>query len=203
MTTRVSTWLGFLVFVTLLGLIVHRADAADATVTWTHPTAFSDGSALSLAQIASTRIEYGTCAGAAFGTAAGSVTVPAPAASGVVPNLTPGTWCFRAFTRTTTAAGGLESGPSNVAQRVIAFPPPNPPTLSATITVAFEVNLTPSGLAKLGRDVGNLPLGTPCSEDVIVANNHATYYSVAMDAVTLYRKPKSSVVVTECKRSGV
>jgi hypothetical protein len=184
----------------VLALTASGALAADLTVTWTHPTAFADNSPLTLAQIASTRVEYGTCSGSAFGTASGSVTVPAPAASGVV-TVPPGTWCFRAFTRTTAAAGGQESGPSNVAQRVIAFPPPNPPVLSVTIPVAYEINLTGSGLVKLGRDVGSVPVGTSCSEDVIVANNNGTYYSVPSAAVELYRKPRSSVLVAVCKRS--
>ena len=185
----------------VLALTASGALAADLTVTWTHPTAFADGSPLALSQIASTRIEYGTCSGTAFGTASGSITVPAPAASGVVTNLTPGTWCFRAFTRTTAAAGGQESSASNVAQRTIAFPPPNPPVLSVTIPVAYEINLTGSGLVKLGRDVGKVPVGTACSEDVIVANNHGTYYTVSNDDVTLYRKPKSSVLVAVCNRA--
>jgi len=48
-----------------------RAHAGTATVSWTHPTTYTDGSALALTDISQTRIEYGTCAGTAFGTKAG------------------------------------------------------------------------------------------------------------------------------------
>ena len=116
-------FLGVLLLLSFSGPLL----AANVTVSWTHPTQFTDGSALALNQIASTRVEYGSCAGTAFGTVAGQVTVPAPATTTTISGFAPGTHCFRAYTRTTVAAGNQESGPSGMATKVIPFPPPNPP----------------------------------------------------------------------------
>lgn len=141
-----------------LTLIVSRPLwAATANVSWTHPTQFVDGSALALGQIASTRIEYGSCSGTAFGTRAGDVTVPAPATSTTISGLAPGTHCFRAFTRTTAAAGNQESAPSGVASKVIPFPAPGAPTIVTIETTArLWLNGKPSLVA------GRVPLGTTC-----------------------------------------
>ena len=189
-------------FAWMLILAGVTAGAADLNVSWVNPTANTDGSAIPTSgagSLTGTRVEWGTCSGTAFGTRAGEVTVPAPATSTVVQNLTPGTWCVRAFSRNTY---NVESAASNVASRTVNPPVPNPPTLSVTVPVAFEINLTPSGLVKLGRDVGRVPVGTACTEDMVVANNRATYYAVPADAVTLYRTPKSSMLVAECKAKG-
>jgi len=133
--------------------------AASVTASWTHPTSFVDGTTLALSQIASTRVEYGSCSGTAFGTKVGEVTVPAPATSTTITGLVPGTHCFRAYTRTTAAAGGLESGPSGVATKVIAFPAPNPPTIVTIETVArLWLNGKPSLVA------GRIALGKECGE---------------------------------------
>ena len=185
-------------------LTTPSALGADARVSWVMPTANTDGSAIpatGAGSIASTRVEYGTCVGTAFGTRAGEVVVNAPATETTITGFAPGaTNCFRAFVRNSY---GNESAASNVAVRTFPTPTPNPPVLTVTVPVAYEINLTGSGLVKLGRDVGKVPVGTACSEDLIVANNHATYYTVATDDVTLYRKPRSSVLVAVCARSGV
>lgn len=188
--------LGLLALLGMMHFVVARA--ADLNVTWTAPTQNTDGSAIpatGAGSLASTRVEWGSCNGAAFGTRVGEQTVNAPAASTVITGVAPGTWCVRAFARNTY---GAESEASNVASRVVNPPTPQPPTITVTVPVAFEINLTPSGLMKLGRDVGSVPVGTECSEDAIVANNRATYYAVPAEAVSLYRKPKSSLLVAEC-----
>lgn len=172
-----------------------RALAADVTVTWTHPTQFTDGSTLALGQIASTRVEYGSCSGSAFGTRVGDVTVPAPATTTTIAGFAPGTHCFRAFTRTTAAAGGQESAPSAVASRVIAFPPPNPPTI---VTVATVARLWRHGLQD---QVGRIALNVPCGTLKLDARK-ADWYTVPRAAVTLNRYgrrlPADSVIVAKC-----
>lgn len=102
--------------------------AAALNVTWTNPVQNTDNSAIPASgpgSIASTRIEYGTCNGAAFGTKLGEVVIAGQAESGVLPNLAPGTYCARAFTKNTY---GEESDTSGVAQKVIAAPKPKPPS---------------------------------------------------------------------------
>lgn len=199
MTTRLSTWLGFLVFVTLLGLIVHRADAADAHVTWTNPTTNTDGSAIPASgagALTGTRVEYGSCNGTAFGTATGSVTVNAPATTATITGFVPGaTHCFRAFSR--NSYGG-ESAASNVAAKTFPTPTPNPPTLNATITTAYELNgIKGDGTVLLGRAVGQVAIGAPCL-DYRFDTNKGTYYGIARERVSLVREPKSPMLVTKC-----
>lgn len=104
------------------------AAAATLSTSWTNPTQNTDSSAIPATgpgSIASTRVEYGSCSGTAFGTKSGEVTVQGAATTASIPNLGPGTWCARAYTTNTY---GSESGPSNVASKVIAAPTPNPPT---------------------------------------------------------------------------
>lgn len=179
----------------LLCLAALPAMAADVSVNWTHPSQFTDGTSLSVSQIASSRVEYGSCAGAAFGVKAGERVVPAPTATTTI-TLPPGTYCFRAYTLTTAAAGAQESGPSGVASKVVPFPPPNPPVLTVINVVAYEIQLHPVQGPRLGRNVGTVPLGTECGAQITTG-----YYEVPLDAVTLSRMPKSAVVVAQCAAS--
>lgn len=154
-----SVRLGQVIMACAAGVFAGPMLAANVTVSWTHPTRFVDNSTLALSQIASTRVEFGSCSGAAFGTKAGEVTVPAPATSTTINGLAPGTHCFRAYTRTTAAAGNQESGPSGVVTKSIAFPAPTPPEIVTVETVArLWLNGRPSLVA------GRIALGTPCGE---------------------------------------
>lgn len=110
----------------LLSLLVTLpALAAPVTVRWTNPTSYVDDSALASADITRTRIEYGSCVGAAFGTKAGEFISAGNDTSEVSPSLAPGTHCFRAY----TTAKGVESATSNVSSAVVPQPAPKPPTL--------------------------------------------------------------------------
>lgn len=102
--------------------------AATANVSWQNPTQNTDNTAIPASgpgSIASTRIEYGTCIATAFGTKLGEFIVTGQAEAGVSPDLAPGTYCARAYTKNTY---GTESDSSNVAQKVIAAPKPKPPS---------------------------------------------------------------------------
>jgi hypothetical protein len=175
-----------------LALVTFTAGAADVQVNWTYPSLNADGSALTLANIASTRVEHGSCSGSAFGVKAGEVVVLAPAATTTF-TLAPGTHCFRAYTRTVAAVGGLESGPSGVVSKVVPFSPPNPPVITVVNIVAYEIQQHPVYGARLGRMVGTVPLGTACG--VKVTGN---YYEVPLDRVNLSKMPKSAIVVAAC-----
>jgi hypothetical protein len=143
-----------------LFLMVGNAFAGEATVTWTHPTTRTDGSALPASQIGSTKVEWGTCQGSSFGTAAGNASAAGAATSLVVPNLPAGTYCFRAATIDT---GGLQSGWSAVVSKVVPVAPPNPPTLVTISTYAYEFRPRLIGGFKLVR-VADVKQGVPCSE---------------------------------------
>ena len=178
------------------------AFAADAVVSWTNPTQNTDGSAIPASgagSLTGTRVEYGTCNGTAFGSSAGSVTVNAPATTVTIPGFAAGaTNCFRAFARNTF---GNESLASNVVAKTFPTPTPNPPVLSATITVAYELNgIKNDGTIMLGRAVGQVELGAPCL-DYVFETNKGRYYGIDRQYVKMVREPKSPMVVTKCERA--
>lgn len=184
---------------TLIALAVGAAAyAGDATGSFNYPTAFVDGTPLAQSQIASVRVEYSVCSAGAFGTKLGEVTVTPPTTAWSVLNLTPGTtYCFRAYTRTTPAVGGLDSAYSATVSKLIPFVAPNPPTLNATITVAYELVPDKWDGVRLGRNVGTVKKGTACEPNEVLPG----FYEVARDNVSLTKTPKSQVLVTRCEWS--
>jgi hypothetical protein len=104
------------------------AAAATFTVSWNNATQNTDGTAIPASgpgSIVSTRIEYGTCNGTAFGTKQGEWVVTGSVESAPTPDFAPGTYCLRNFQRNTY---GNESGASNVFQKVVPAPTPKPAT---------------------------------------------------------------------------
>ena len=176
------------------------ANAADATVSWTYPTKNTDGSSIPASgagSIASTRVEYGSCSGTAFGTKAGEVAVQAPSASTTITGFAAGaTSCFRAFAKNTF---GVESAASGVASKAFPPPTPQPPVIVTVDVVVYEIKSHPIEGPKLGRAVGTVPLGIGCGAEPIVG---VDYYEVGLDQVTLKKMPKSAVVVAECGLVG-
>lgn len=114
----------------VLALFLFAPMARAATVTWTNPTQYDDGSALAPADIASTTIEWSTTL--AFTAVAGNVVVLGSGTTSSAP-LDPvgggAQLCYRAKTTVVAAKGGGTSIPSNIACKTKAFPNPRPPTL--------------------------------------------------------------------------
>jgi hypothetical protein len=160
----------------LLAFFVLPLQAATLNLTWTNPTTNSDGSALALSAITATRLEYGSCVGTAFGTKAGEWTQTGNVAASVSPNLTPGTYCFRAYTR----VGALESVASNVATKTISQPPPSPPTN----LVADPGNLVAYGISQTPDKLTTFPVGTVMAG--VVCDSGTTLNG-------LYKVPRGSV----------
>jgi hypothetical protein len=182
----------------LLALFPISALAGTATFSWTHPTTNTDGSALPLAQITSTRIEWGSCVGAAFGTKAGEVVVPAPAATITVNNIAAGQMCARAF----TLANGNESGPSAVGTKLVPQPTPSPPTFT-TIAVVANANVAPAYkiLADGTRSsvlAGFVPVGKACAGTVAFTYRGVNFRKVAAADVQWWATVKTDQVAAAC-----
>lgn len=195
MTINFRLFLGALLLLCVIGL-ANRADAADATSTWTAPTANTDGTvipATGAGSIVSHRLEWGTCSGTAFGTKIAEAVVLAPALTYTVTNLAPGTYCFRVYAKNTY---GIESAPSGVVSKVVPAPVPNPPTLVTVSVVAYE--LKPNGL----RMVGTLPLGTPCAGDVLFQTLGQDFYAVPRGAVAPAPGNGVKTIVAACAPSA-
>jgi hypothetical protein len=76
-------------------------------------------------------------------------------------------------------------------------PPPTPapsPTLKTIATPVFDVIRSSSGKSKLGRLVGTVPVGKPCSTYNLLGN----LYGVDSGIVTLTRAARSSTLVAYC-----
>lgn len=159
---KYEKWLMAIVMLVALALflLAGSAFAGQAVVTWTNPTARTDGSALTAAQIGSTEVEYGTCSGTAFGTATGTSAVTGAGTALTILNLAPGTYCFRARTHDT---GNNLSAWSNIASKVVPLALPNPPTIVTVSTYAYEFRQRVLGGFKLVR-VADVPMGIPCAE---------------------------------------
>lgn len=172
-------------------LVGGPAYAGTATITWTNPTANTDGSPIGA--ITGTRVEYGSCnGGSIFGTKAGERL--ATSGTSLTLSLTAGTWCIRAYTQ--TAAG--ESLPSNAVQAVIPAPLPNPPTLSTTVVIA-GASLQPAfGITAAGAQgalVGLIDVGRGCSGPVLFTYRGAAFRRVDPGAVKWWTGVKPSTAV--------
>lgn len=181
----------------MMVLTCSLAKAADATLTWTHPTQRVDNTPIALSEIKETQIDWGLCTtGNVFpATPVGTKSVPAPATTTVVTGLAYGTWCFRARTVDTLNEASANSG--TVWKQWLA--PPKPPVLSPTITVAYEFNMNGWGEIKLGKAIGTIKEGATCVDNPIQTNK-GEYYEIDLANVELYGKqPKSSMVLTKCE----
>lgn len=112
-----NLWLGFLVFLVLLGLCVHRADADVIDVTWVAPTQRVDGTALPANEIAGYRLEW-----TVKGAAQSPITVGPVTAYALDTGALTGKTCL---TLRTVDTDGLESDPTGPVCRNAK---PNPPT---------------------------------------------------------------------------
>jgi hypothetical protein len=171
----------------LLLFCISRANAADATLTWTHPTTFTDGTpipATGTGAITATDLEYGLCNAAknGFGATAVIVSVPAPATTRIVTGLGNGSWCFHARTN----AGAPSAWTGFVAKDVVLIP--NPPVLAVPViagmlqTPVYSVAST----GKMSTFVGFADVGTQCNGPVLFTYRSKAFREVARASVKLW-----------------
>lgn len=116
--------IGSIVTLMCVGMLAY---AATHNVSWTKATSNTDGTTIPATGPGSvvTQVEYGTCNGDSFGTRIGDVVANSSGTTAVTPNLSPGTYCFRARHINTY---GEESAWGATVKVVEAAPVPNPPT---------------------------------------------------------------------------
>lgn len=181
----------------LLALAAPLGFAADASLTWQHPSRNVDNSlipATGPGSIAATRVEYGTCNGTAFGTAEGQQVFTGTVTTGTITGLTAGrSYCFRAFSRNTF---GEESAASNVVARAIPAPTPQPPVLSSTISIAYEERrfLWFRYLAA----AGSIPEASPCMESVTITAAGRLLHGIDAQYVQVFAGRKPGKLYTVC-----
>lgn len=97
-------------FLLALCFLSMPASAGKQLISWKNPVANTDGTALT--NLASIRVEWGTCFGTDFGLLQASILyTPAQAAGAPIYPTGMTTYCVRAYA---ISATGAESGPSNV-----------------------------------------------------------------------------------------
>ena len=198
LTLNFKLFLAGLALITLVGLCVHRADAATLDGTFAYPTKYVTGADLPLASIKHVRVEVGTCAGTAFGTLEGSqfVAPPATTFAVTVPRAF-GDFCMRAQAETTL---GNISDWTGVARKTIAEPKPNPPVFVTINAVVYEAKIHPTQGLFAGRKVGTVALGAKCYAD---ANGlpyaGADLYRVTLATVDLNKTPRSELLLAQCE----
>jgi hypothetical protein len=161
-----------------------------AALSWTPPTTNNDGSAL--VDLAGFRVAYGTSPGALTQL----VIINDTRTSYTVQSLTPGTWYFVVRAINTKQ---VESVDSNSAQKIVTGGSASstvPITIAqATLkTAATQVYDVRYG-TRLGRQVGTIALGKPCSSSFKVGTD---YYQVTRSDVSLTRSPRSQALVARC-----
>ncbi len=180
-----------------------------ATISWTAPTANTDGS--SLTDLSGFKVAYGTSS-----TSLGTVQAvnDAKATSATVAALASGTWYFavRAVT-----SGGVESANSPVVQKTIASasaaktvaitinaatpPPPPPPatTLKTTNTRVYQVVFV-NGVRSRGTQVGTIAIGKPCDPTYQLVSG-SSYFAVNKADVKFTQTATSQHVIARCAKS--
>lgn len=116
----------------LLLMFSAAAMSADGNVSWVNATLNTDGTTIPASgpgALASTEIQWGLCTAISpltFPAApAGTLSVPFPGTTVIVPGLAPGDWCFRARHVTTD---GIFSAWSGLKLKNVPVPKPKAPT---------------------------------------------------------------------------
>jgi predicted phage tail protein len=178
----------------LLCLIATPALAANLDLTWTYPSKNVDGTdipATGAGSIASSKVEWGTCTGTAFGTKAGEATVPAPTKTYSVPNLAPGTHCARVAV---TNSYGVASDFTAAVSRTVDAPKPLPPVITMATVVRLYLR------DNLSLVAGTIALGVECGDQA-----KGEWHAVNRSAVKLNfigRIARDIPLVAKCGANG-
>jgi hypothetical protein len=177
-----------IVAVGLCLLIAGVSQAAVRTVSWTHPTANTDGTALPLSQITRTVVVWG-----ASPTALTSSKIVTGTATSTTIDLAAGTW----YVGARSTANGNDSAVSQVVTVVIPQPTPNPPVVTVQAVVA-GINMSPAYkiLADGTRSqvvAGFVPVGSACDGPVVFKYRDLPYREVPAARVNWWKPPLADV----------
>lgn len=187
---KASLIVAALLVLVLGSAIWQAARAADLSVSWTYPTTNTDGSAIPASgagSISGFVLEWGTCSGTAFGTKLGGAAPTSPATSYTVTGLAPGTYCVRIAAVNSYA---VVSAFSNVANKTITAPTPNPPVLTIA-TIAYELRGYSNGTYRFVQ-VGTVEKGAPCPGMKLSGDFHA------YEGATITKPTSGGIIATKC-----
>jgi hypothetical protein len=172
------------------------AHAADATLSWTNPTKYTDGTNIAAGALTQTSAIYGKCNAAGNGLLATpapvTVVIPQPATTKVITGLGAGTWCFAVRAETASA----QSVFTPYVSKVIILTPEPPTGLTVADNVAFMAVRQENRFAMV--PVGSVPAGTPCDTGNGVVADGRAYYAVPTSAVSWYGSTQPTVALSTC-----
>lgn len=157
----------------VLAALASVAEAGTATLNWTAPTKFTDGSSIAGAI---TYNVYKGLQGQNKALLVGGVTTLTYSATGLVAGTTV---CFTV----TAVVAGQESDPSNEGCKLIPLPVPNPPSLLTITANVFQRHNNQTIL------VGRVALGVTCGA--------LSAYKSPYNSARLYALPRSRVIFTK------
>lgn len=186
---RVLAWWLLLTLTLVFALAAH---AGTASLTWTHPTQYTDNTPIAAGAITATEINYGACNAAKTGLLATPapvvVSVAYPAAARDIMGLAPGDWCFQAR----TIAGSASAWTAFVNKTIVQMPPQPPSNLTVTQLTVYHIQKREDRFVLL--PVGTVPADTVCDPTQSVNG----YFVVPRAAVIWSGTVKPPVVVASC-----
>jgi hypothetical protein len=180
-----------------------NAQAATGNLTFTRPTTYVGGAPLAATDITGYEFRCTGVIGTTTGVSCTVLSLPGTALAGAITVTVPstgGTACFtgRAF------VGTLGSADSNIACKVFAAAPPNPPgnvvvaqVFNIGITIAVAYGEKADG-TRNGPVVGFVPVGTPCIGAIQFAYRGQNYRRVDKVNVIWWATTPTSVVDAPC-----
>lgn len=187
-----------------------QAQAATGTLTYTRPTAYTNGTTLLATDITGYEFRCTGVIGTTAGVSCPVLSLPGTAVSGVITITVPATGGTACVTGR-TFVGTSGSADSNISCKVFAAAPPNPPS---NVTVAqvqvFQLGIEITTAVVYGEKadgtrnspvVGFVPLGKPCIGAIQFAYRGQNYRRVDKADVIWWNTTPTSVVDAPCSQA--
>lgn len=182
------------------GILAFSVRAADAPLTWSTPTTYTDGTPMPASAIVGYDIRYGLCAADKKSIANTPTVVSAPASPRTVTGLGSGIWCFQVSTKTADAQSPftVDSATGLLAWKQIILIPSPPPSVSVGGGVGIAYMILRQNDRFVALPVGTVAPNTQCDTANGSIAGGVTYYTVPSAAVTWSGSTRPTVVVAKC-----
>lgn len=184
-----------------LALLVGPVVAATGNLSYTRPTAYTDGTALPAGDIASYNVRCAsfTPTGSTTPQACPAITptsLPGTATGGTVTLTIPAAGGSACFQLRTVVASGATSDWSNTACKTFAPATPNPPG-NVTVAVVIGINMAPvysvTAAGKMSTLMGFADVGAPCGDARLFTYRGLPFHEVARENVRWWGSTKLRV----------
>lgn len=197
---NVKATIGAALLLALLGLANFVNVANAATLTFTPPTSYTDGSPLPASAI--TGYEFRCGAGTSAGVTCTPLTLPGTATGGTIAITGPASGFTACVEGATRVAAGLGPYSSPLACKTFAPVPPNPPG-NIVVAVVIGINVAPvytitAAGARSTALAGFVPVGVACYDDVVFTYRGRSWRRVDVEDVRWWRTTPTANVAAPC-----